>query len=224
MARRPRGAAGRMEHMRRVKHTALAIFTLVLAGCNQQASQGARGQVSITGGKPAASTAVTMTEADSGIQHTVFTGPDGKYQFAQSAAAGWKIAVALPGMTPLDRDFDDARKAQDFTLAADPEGWRRSTSDNWLGMLPDGMMRRELILNCTTCHVIAAERIAPDGKARDEAGWRAAIAYMRSLDIYKVVPPDFDDARYAKWLAAAWNPNTIRSVPLPKPIDRKSVV
>ena len=205
--------------MWRTKLTALATLTLVLAGCGQQGPQGTHGQVSLAGGKPAASAAMTMTETGSGIQHTVFTGPDGKYQFAQPATAGWKIAAALPGNTPLDRDIDDASEAQDFTLAADSEGWRRSTSDNWLGMLPDGLMRRELILNCTTCHAIAAERIAPDGKARDEAGWAATIAYMRSLDIYKVVPPDFDAAKYAKWLAAAWNPNTIRSVPLPKPID-----
>ena len=153
-----------MRHMWRTKLTALATLILVLAGCGQQGPQGTHGQVSLAGGKPAASAAMTMTETGSGIQHTVFTGPDGKYQFAQPATAGWKIAAALPGNTPLDRDIDDASEAQDFTLAADSEGWRRSTSDNWLGMLPDGLMRRELILNCTTCHAIAAERIAPDGK------------------------------------------------------------
>ena len=190
-----------------------------LAGCGEKAAPGLHGQVSMAGGQAAAGTAVTLTEAVTGIQHTVYSDAEGKYRFAREAAKDWKLRVALPGSTPLERQIQDIDDAQDFTLAAEPEGWRRSTSDNWLAQLPDGHMRRELILNCTTCHEISASRVFVDGKPRDINGWRGAIAYMRAMDVYKVVPPDFNDEAYAKWLAAAFTPEKNATIALPKPID-----
>ena len=205
--------------MKHLRGTAFLALTMALAGCGEKDAPGLHGRISLADGKAAAATAVTLTEAGSGIQHTIFTDAQGKYHFPQEGAKGWKLTAALPGNTPIDRQIEDGGKAQDFTLAADPEAWRRSTSDNWLAQLPDGQMRRELIINCTTCHELAASRVIVDGKPRDIKSWRAAITFMRSMDIYKVVPPDFDDETYAKWLAAAFTPASVSAIPVPKPID-----
>lgn len=204
--------------MVKLRATAALALVMMLVACGQQ-DAGLQGKVTLPDGTTAASTAVTLTQAGSGIQHTVFTDTEGRYRFSQEGAKGWKLSAALPGNSVITHELEAAGEAQDFKLAADPQAWQHSTSDNYLAMLPDGQMRRELILNCTTCHEMSASRIAPGGKPRDVNAWRAAIAYMRSLDVYKVVPPDFNDEQYAKWLAAAFTTETVRGIAAPKPID-----
>jgi virginiamycin B lyase len=202
-----------------LRGSACLALSMLLVACAEKDAGGVHGSVLLSDGMAATSAAVTLTEPGSGIRHTAYADAEGKYRFALERAEGWNISVVLPGNQPMDREIEDTGEAQDFTLAADAEGWRSSTSDNWLAVLPDGQMRRELILNCTTCHELSASRVMVDGKPRDANAWGAAIAYMRSMDIYKVVPPDFDDETYAKWLAAAFTPETVPAIAVPKPID-----
>ncbi len=86
-------------------------------------------------------------------------------------------------------------------LDADAEFLQKLPSSQWLELLPDGDLKREFIVNCASCHGLAFDRIMSNGRARDAGQWQAAITAMRGIDVYEVIPPDFDDDMYSRWLA-----------------------
>lgn len=206
--------------MRRFASLTLALL-LVSEGAVGTTRATVHGQVTTADGQPASGAMVTLTEAASGIEHTVFADATGHYRLRQAGGSGWKIRAQRPGSIPVARDLtaDAATGETNLTLAKDPQAVLAATSEQWLALLPDGDMRREFIVNCTTCHSMAASRILVDGKPRDKAGWLSAIKMMRAMDAYENIPPDFVDEDYAQWLATAWNPATITAVANAKPIS-----
>lgn len=47
-----------------------------------------------------------------------------------------------------------------------------------LALLPDGVEKREFLLDCTGCHQMDEERVFPGGRARTREEWRAIVARM----------------------------------------------
>jgi virginiamycin B lyase len=179
------------------------------------------GQVTTADGKPASGAILTLTEAASGIEHSVFADADGRYQFGFAGGAGWRIRAQRPGADPVSQVLpaNAGTSETNLTLAMQSQPALAATSEQWLALLPDGDMRREFIVNCATCHSIAASRVLVDGKPRDKASWLAAIKMMRAMDAYENIPADFDDDAYAQWLATAWSPATIGNVASAQPIE-----
>lgn len=184
-------------------------YGLILAAACGSLAPAAASAASIDGtvsviGKPAAGARVTLRHIDSGIATTVFTDRDGRYNVAlehlgdYEITASWATYASEP---QASRSDSDTPATVDITLAPDPDAQQRVTSEQWLSLLPNGDMKREFLLNCTSCHEIDATRVLVDGAPRSVEQWAAAFALMRSIDQYKLLPEDFDDRKYAAWLA-----------------------
>lgn len=175
-------------------------------------------------GMPAAGAQVTLRHTDSAIATTVFTDHDGHYSVtldhdgSYEISASWTTYASSPEPQRLDTG---PTRTLDIALVPDPHYQRRVTSEQWLSLLPEGDMKREFILNCTSCHEIEGARVLVDGKPRTDAQWAAAFALMRGIDQYKLLPEDFVDARYTAWLAKHLDEDaTARlSPPVPANVD-----
>lgn len=164
-------------------------------------------------GSPLAGAMVTIHA--NGRRTTVFTAANGRIEppgIDEPAA----LTVRYPGLEPVERSDTTAVGNVEMLAAADPGA--AVPSSYWLALLPDGFERREFILNCGTCHGIAKSRVYAAGILRNEAMWGAGIAMMRALDAYSVIPPDFDDSKYAAWLAEHISEDRLAQVEQPAPI------
>lgn len=85
-------------------------------------------------------------------------------------------------------------------------------SSVWLSLLPEGPEKRTFILVCASCHEVGANRVTKQGVIRNEARWRDAIAMMKALDAYKLIPDGFTADKYAPWLAQHLSPERIASL------------
>ncbi len=158
-------------------------------------------------GNPVAGAMVTSTSSR-GIETTRFTGADGRVDLRfpkdpiRVHARGFRSAKATAGAT--------------IALKRDPAFLEQLPSSQWLSLLPEGDRKQEFILNCGTCHELTHARVFYDGKPRGATEWRAAIAMMRAMDAFEVIPPDFDDETYADWLATHLTAESIdRLTPTP---------
>lgn len=161
------------------------------------------GTVSVAG-QPAAGARITLRHTDSAIATTVYSDRSGHYNVAlerdgtYEISASWTTYASAPVPQLLT---SGAAHTFEPALLPDPDYRQRVTSEQWLSLLPDGDMKREFLLNCTSCHEIDAARILVDGAPRSAAQWDAAFALMRAIDQYKLLPEDFDDKKYTAWLA-----------------------
>lgn len=184
------------------------------------------GAVSVTG-QPAAGARITLRHTDSGIATTVFSDRSGRYNIALERDGTYEIAANWTTFAspPVPRQLTGgAAHTLDLALAPDPDYQQRVTSEQWLSLLPDGDMKREFLLNCTSCHEIDASRVLVDGAPRSVEQWDAAFALMRGIDQYKLLPEDFDDRQYTAWLAQHLDRNASArlSPPVPKNVDALS--
>lgn len=219
----------------------LSLFTLVLlAACNRSGGgetsstsepveqapptgPGIHGALTI-GDAPAPGLMVTA-KAGNGVETTVFTAADGAFRIDGLADGAYAVTAHYPGhVSATSRVTLTDGKSQALALTvAKGDATHAVPTSAFLAKLPDGDMRREFILNCGTCHEITHARIAPEGTARDEAGWAEVIKTMRDMDVYEVIPPDFDDAAYAKWLAENLTQEAIAAAVPPAPMDPAEV-
>ncbi len=144
---------------------------------------------------------------------TVFSGADGSFVLPELTAQS--LDIRADGMLPKQLDAHVSGAAIVLVPALDPAA--SLPSSYWLSLLPAGPMRQEFILNCGTCHGIAHSRITIAGAFRSQAAWHASIAMMRALDVYSVIPPDFDDSEYAAWLTEYFKPSAATLIPQPRP-------
>ena len=102
------------------------------------------------------------------------------------------MTAAYPGLKT--RSLSNLLPSQIIELEADADFLEQLPSGAWLALLPEGEMKREFIVNCATCHELGFDRIMVDSRTRNASEWLGAIAAMRAMDAYEVIPPDFDDA------------------------------
>jgi streptogramin lyase len=120
------------------------------------------------------------------------------------------MTAAYPGLET--RSLSSLPPSQIIELEADADFLEHLSSGAWLALLPDGEMKREFIVNCATCHELGFDRIMVDSRTRNASEWLGAIAAMRAMDAYEVIPPDFDDSAYAGWLAEHLSDARIKSL------------
>ncbi|MEQ8262881.1 hypothetical protein [Pseudohaliea sp.] len=163
--------------------------------------------VSTVDGTPLAGAMVTVA-LDAKRRLTRFTDAQGRLELADLTEGAGPLTVSYPGLEPRSVQPGEAA----VTLAPDPDFLRTLPSSQWLTLLPEGERKREFTVNCGTCHELGYGRIMIDGRPRSEEEWLAAIAMMRAMDAYEVIPPDFDDATYAAWLAESFTAERIATL------------
>lgn len=157
-------------------------------------------------GNPANGALVTVTDTRS-ITTTVYAASDGRFS-VEVDAEPVAVRARLPGHADANAPYAaGAEVALDLVPAADIAGTLPSSA--WLALLPDGPEKRTFILVCASCHEVGAPRVTKQGQVRDEARWRDAIAMMKALDAYKLIPDSFTADKYAPWLARHLSPERI---------------
>lgn len=157
--------------------------------------------------------AAWVTAVSESRRVTVFSNANGEFALPDPDASSLEVRAIGKGTATLASPTNGVRVA--LETADDP--FAQVPSSYWLALLPEGFERQEFVLNCGTCHEIGKDRIALNGQFRDEAAWMAGIAMMRAIDVYSVLPPDFDDGWYASWLAEHLGEDKISALALPKP-------
>ncbi|MCZ6711250.1 MAG: carboxypeptidase regulatory-like domain-containing protein [Gammaproteobacteria bacterium] len=180
------------------------------------------GSVSDPGGSPLQGAIVTATHSGTRIETSVFSRPDGSFELPLKANLVTQLRVRIHGFETvvLPRLSISTPAAILMQPAADSLD---VPSSEWLSLLPEGDMKREFTLNCTSCHEIGYPRIMLDGHARSEKQWQATFAAMKAMDQYAIIPDDFDANRYSAWLAESLSDERVEQVPAPPAIDPEAV-
>ena len=171
-----------------------------------------RGVVSTSLG-PAVGARVTAIDPDSAVRISGFTDGQGRYELGLTNTGRYRLEARNGSESAHRLDVEvSAGATADLILIPDPDVLTAVPSDRWLALLPEGEMKREFILNCTSCHEIDAQRVLIDGHARTRGQWASAFAAMRAIDQYALLPQDFDDAAYGDWLAQYWTDDSVRAL------------
>jgi len=196
------------------KYIFVAGLLAALSACGSEAgapagadadSTPARETVRAADGSPLAGATVTANLADRAI--TVFTDAAGQFELPAAADTAASITIDHPGLEGVT--IASAEGAGPYTLMPATDPLADVPSSHWLQLLPDGPQRREFILNCASCHEIGQLRTFVAGVPRTPELWHAGMTMMRAIDVYSVIPPDFDDKGYADWLARHLNEDAI---------------
>jgi len=169
---------------------------------------------------------VTLTHKISDISVTGLSDKDGRFDIRLSKIGRY---VVQAGGRLWDSEAAELKIPENEAQTLDIEVSRSKTmmedlpSSQWMSLLPDGDMKREFLVNCTSCHEISFPRVTKDGVFRDMEKWSEAIALMRSIDEYGLTPPDFDDAVYAEWLAKHLTEEAIANAEPLAPADRNAL-
>ncbi len=203
----------------------LSLVVLALTGCKPVAETDtpaeavvSDGSGKITGAEGDALTGAMVTTHLDGRSVTVFTGARGRFSLPRHIVSqARRITIRYPGLQPLEVEARDIAK----THRLHPAKNRLADipSSRWLNLLPDAPMRREFILNCASCHEIGGPRVLLGGAPRTADHWLAGMTMMRAIDVYSVIPPDFDDQGYARWLAEHLTPAAIDTLVPPPALD-----
>lgn len=160
---------------------------------------GVEGQV-LHEDKPLVGVRVTATEL-TGKSMTVYTDERGRFRIgglSEEISAIRAVHHGFTSVTIANAKFD---KPLRFDLAPDANAWRSTPSSKALAGLPEGSLKQRLILNCTSCHTLASDRILVEGRARTSDEWKRAIHMMRAIDGYDLIAPALDPDQYGPWLA-----------------------
>ena len=176
------------------------------------------GRVTDSGGNGLADFMVSA-KSGAGIEVTVFTRSDGVYALTGLRVGEQTVTAKGPGWLSAAQVVSGDGGALDFRLTPLPDAKQALSGAHWMGLLPDGDMKRAFMINCISCHEISHDRVTKDGAARDAAQWAEAIALMRSTEVYGLTPPDFDDAAYATWLAESLSTARVATITPPAPVS-----
>lgn len=157
---------------------------------------------------------VTAQHGLSHIETTVYTDSDGRYALPALAAGAYQVRAHHARYADASKALAlaDAGAAVNLALSPAADGLRMASTATWFAGIGDGAQKREFILNCATCHEVAASRIMKDGVPRDHAKWLEAFKLMKAIDLYAVIPPDFDIDAYSAWLAAQFTAEKIADI------------
>jgi virginiamycin B lyase len=191
--------------------------TLVLAGVLTQvvvvsaSAADIKGRVN-SGGAPVRGALVSAL-AEDGRAVTVYTSGDGRFEIDDAGPGPHRLRIRHPAYDQTLLDTIPSSGDLQVSLRASGDSLMQAPSSQWLGLLPDGVMKSRLILNCTSCHTLAGDRIHKDGRIRDQSQWTQAIDLMKAIDGYSLIPDDFDTQAYARWLAVELSSAKIGTLP-----------
>lgn len=170
-----------------------------------------------TDGKPLGGAMVSV-QVDENRRLTRFTDASGRVDLSEMSASNSFLSISFPGKE--SQQLQESTPPDAVALADDEEFRRHLPSNRWLELLPaEDPRKREFTVNCGTCHEVSHDRVTIYGVPRTKDQWLAAIAMMRAMDAYEVIPPDFDDDAYAAWLAEHFNAEAIETLTPQTPSD-----
>ena len=113
------------------------------------------------------------------------------------------LAVLSRGVATTDESAAHPLSARP-TEPSPPNAQVRTTSSDWLALLPDGEEKRRFILDCTGCHQFDERVALTQGRARNAAEWEVAITKMLGFagatTGFPVISASRDAATTALWL------------------------
>lgn len=180
--------------------------------CDSAEAPSLSGRITDASGAPLAGAMVTVLEHGTGIEITEFSGADGTYEIAALPPGSHRVSVKSRGWRTATAELGEAgggSATADFVLEPAAVPYEDFSGAEMLALLPDGDMKRELLLTCTGCHQFDYGRLTQYGPLKDVAGWMAVFPKMRAFDRYDLIPPDFDEAKYAEWLAEHLTPERL---------------
>jgi virginiamycin B lyase len=176
------------------------------------------GRVTDPDGKPLHGIMVTVLEQGSGIEVTEFTASDGRFAIDDLRPGRYRVTAHATGWRPATRELSGDAASSDLVLEPKADFHEDLSGAQIMRLLPDGDRKRELLIACTGCHQFDYKRLTQLGPLKDEAGWRAVFPKMRAYDTYDLLPPDFDEAAYAAWLAEHLTLDRVKELPPPAPV------
>lgn len=233
--------------MIRMKNMFLAATSVLLAGTAMAAPApdrfhgGPKGLVKADNGEPLEGIMVQLVSGKTAIRTTVYTNPEGRYEFPRLETGAYTLRIARPReFFPFAKEntqvspgaaFEDIVLKRVTKLELLPparEIMAQMTGTEWLMSLSGtGEEKRLLTLNCNFCH--SYQQIFRNHY--DEAGWTQIVRRMTHgagspLILMRPVGR-FDDAAEQKlvhWLATVRGPNTEDPpfVALPRPQGRQT--
>ncbi|MEN9726206.1 MAG: hypothetical protein RL434_572 [Pseudomonadota bacterium] len=178
-----------------------------------------QGMVQDASGRPLAGLFVTTLDAQAGMTQTVYTDAQGRFQFPDGIPPPAHIRIHHPRYQALQLPMVASGDLGQVTLQAAEDPMRLASTAAWFARVPDSPEKREFLLNCASCHEISATRIFKDGKLRDRSAWHAGISMMKALDVYAVIPPDFDTEHYADWASRQFTAEQVATLEAQQPAD-----
>lgn len=189
------------------------LVTLGLQWVTSVASaQSLHGRAVDTSGQPLVGLFVTALGGDGEMTRTVYTDAHGQFSFPDAPAPPAGLRIHHPRYQARDLPFVASGDFGVVVLQAAKDPMLQASTAAWFAEVPDSPEKREFLLNCASCHELQASRIFKDGKLRDRSGWHAGISMMKALDLYAVIPPDFDTDRYADWAARQFTPEKVATL------------
>jgi len=182
-------------------------------------AQSLQGRVVDSSGQPLPGLFVTALDGEDGFNRTVYTDAHGQFGFPDGLATPARIRIHHPRYEARELPLVASGDFGVVALQAAQDPMQQASTAAWFAQVPDSPEKREFLLNCASCHEIQASRIFKEGKLRDRSGWHAGITMMKALDVYAVIPPDFDTDHYADWAAHQFTPEKVASLEAQKPAD-----
>jgi hypothetical protein len=225
----------------RLRSSALAVlaFTTVVpsSACESRAAATQTPRPGrVVGPDGAAAPAVFVTARRDGAPMAVSTLTDasGAYDLGPLAIGSWTVRAHAPGVASAESKLDGGPSymAPELKLAPEPASLDDVPASAFLGLLPDGMAKREFLLDCTGCHVFDQRVALPNGTPRSHDGWVDAanrmLGFAGPASSFPVISIDHTPATTATLLSSAITPasvSTLRpaAIPVPDPSNAATI-
>lgn len=185
----------------------VAGVVLTVGGCEDEG--GVSGVIRDPGGFPASGALVTVRNEATGVARTVYTDEQGRYRLDPPPGdpLRWEVRSALAEAMPrLTADGAPSSLGGTVTLTDDvPAGEPRASS--FLGQIPDGPRKRQLIVDCGGCHTFDGARMRMEDEPRSLEGWTTAFNVMLAMagqgTGFPILSGSWDAAADGQWLHEA---------------------
>ncbi len=172
-----------------------------MAACTtpEAAEPGLRGRVMDTNGQVVAGALVTALYDSLGVEVTVGTDADGQYVVPLDFGPAPQLRVQHFGF-----DAQVVSAPGDVVLEATADGYAQAPSSAFWGLLPDGVEKRQFMLDCGGCHQFNRAIIETDGTWKSEGLWHERIAQMIGFaggnSGFPIMAPSRDADATTAWL------------------------
>lgn len=200
--------------------TYLALLTVISMNALEAGAVEIHGTVSGTSGKPLAGAFVTIQGAKTKIEISRVTDTSGHYSINYDFGGPYQVTVRRIGWHTKSWQIENTPSASlklDADLLPKEKFYEDLPAGLFMTLLPDGNKKKELLLNCNSCHQIDYHRVTDAQGIKDADAWLETITAMRGYDTYALIPPDFNDREYASWLAKHLTAENFKKLAIPKP-------
>ncbi|HMB92941.1 MAG TPA: carboxypeptidase regulatory-like domain-containing protein [Rhodothermales bacterium] len=165
-----------------------------------------QGTVTDARGAPLPGIFVTAHQPEQGIEVSVRTDAEGRYQLPLPHDTTYQVHAHGLGFEPAAWVSQDTHSAGalDFALQHKTNIFDQVPSAHYLALLPDGEEKQRFILDCTGCHQFNRVRGVAGPLLRSKEDWTTKSEFMLSFaggkTNFPVISPSRDATETATWL------------------------